>query len=108
MGIIMEHFHCVGKYPRLRHSNLGKEIRKAPENLQKYVAGQTILARCFARVELFQHDQNGLFRKFFIVDRVQRFNRLLSDAFVMYSVGTLAVFGYKMFLHLVECALYVV
>jgi hypothetical protein len=32
----------------------------------------------------------------------------LSDAFVMYSVGTLAVFGYKMFLHLVECALYVV
>jgi len=41
------------------------------------------------------------------VDRVQRFHRLLSDALVMYPVGTLVVFGYKMFHHLVECALYV-
>ena len=87
--------------------DLSKEIRKAPESLQKYVAGQTILPRCFARVELFQHRQNFLFREFYIVDHVQRFHRLLSDACMMCPVSTLAVFGNKMFHHLVECALYV-
>ena len=108
MGIIVERFHCLGKYPFLRHSyisvkKMGKRLKIFKSlSLFKLSSPGSLLGSNFSNTASISS-----FVEFFVINCVKRFYCQLSDEFMMCTVATLAVSEYEIVHHVFHCAHYV-